>query len=132
MFLTAWHTLSQTLYDPIFIAMYNLFYTSMPVLALGVFEQDVNAENSLKFPRLYTPGLHSSQFNKMAFLRASLHGFVTAFVLFFIPFGKCPSLNAHTLTPVSLQGLTITAWTRKGVAWPIIRRSAVSWPPFWS
>ncbi|RXG67747.1 Phospholipid-transporting ATPase ID [Armadillidium vulgare] len=79
--------LAQTLYDPMFIAVYNLFYTSLPVLALGIFEQDVNAENGIKYPKLYTPGIQNALFNKMAFLRSSLHGFLTAFVLFFLPFG---------------------------------------------
>ncbi|GBN72388.1 Phospholipid-transporting ATPase ID [Araneus ventricosus] len=30
---------AQTLYDPNFISCYNVFYTSMPVLALGIFDQ---------------------------------------------------------------------------------------------
>jgi len=46
------------------VAVYNLFYTSQPVLALGVFDQDVSAEYSSKFPQLYAPGLSSSLFNK--------------------------------------------------------------------
>jgi len=29
----------QTLYDPFFISFYNLFYTSLPVLAMGIFDQ---------------------------------------------------------------------------------------------
>ncbi|XP_066966200.1 phospholipid-transporting ATPase ID isoform X10 [Macrobrachium rosenbergii] len=78
---------AQTLFDPMFISVYNLFYTSMPVLALGIFEQDVNAKNSIKFPRLYTPGLLNALFNKREFFRSALHGFLTSCVLFFIPFG---------------------------------------------
>ncbi|XP_068248598.1 probable phospholipid-transporting ATPase IM isoform X2 [Palaemon carinicauda] len=78
---------AQTLFDPMFISVYNLFYTSMPVLALGIFEQDVNSKNSIKFPRLYTPGLQNALFNKREFFRSALHGFLTSCVLFFIPFG---------------------------------------------
>ncbi|XP_069982480.1 probable phospholipid-transporting ATPase IM isoform X3 [Penaeus vannamei] len=78
---------AQTLFDPMFISVYNLFYTSMPVLALGIFEQDVNAVNSIKFPRLYSPGLNNALFNKREFFRSALHGFLTSCVLFFIPFG---------------------------------------------
>ncbi|XP_037782447.1 probable phospholipid-transporting ATPase IM isoform X5 [Penaeus monodon] len=78
---------AQTLFDPMFISVYNLFYTSMPVLALGIFEQDVNAVNSIKFPRLYGPGLSNALFNKREFFRSALHGFLTSCVLFFIPFG---------------------------------------------
>ena len=31
----------QTLLDPYFISFYNVFYTSLPVLAMGIFEQVV-------------------------------------------------------------------------------------------
>lgn len=47
---------SQTLYDPAFISFYNVFYTSLPVLALGIFDQDVDDRMSLRYPLLYTPG----------------------------------------------------------------------------
>lgn len=79
---------TQTLFDPMFISVYNLFYTSMPVLALGIFEQDVNAKNSITYPKLYTPGLKNALFNKREFFRSAVHGFVTSCVLFFIPFGE--------------------------------------------
>ena len=29
----------QTLFDPFFISLYNVFYTSLPILALGIFDQ---------------------------------------------------------------------------------------------
>lgn len=71
-----------------FIAVYNLFYTSQPVLALGIFDQDVDAEYSLKHPKLYAPGLKSSLFNKQEFFKSALQGFLTSCVLFFICHGK--------------------------------------------
>ncbi|XP_047740035.1 phospholipid-transporting ATPase ID-like [Hyalella azteca] len=78
---------AQTVFDPMFIAVYNLFYTSMPVLALGIFDQDVDARNSMAYPKLYTPGVHNTLFNKPQFLRSAFHGFVASGVLFFIPYG---------------------------------------------
>ncbi|CAL4082603.1 unnamed protein product, partial [Meganyctiphanes norvegica] len=78
---------AQTVFDPMFIAVYNLFYTSQPVLAVGVFEQDVSSETSLKYPKLYTPGMKGSLFNKQEFLRSALHGFMTSLVLFILPYG---------------------------------------------
>lgn len=71
-----------------FISVYNLFYTSMPVLSLGVFDQDVDDKNSLQYPQLYTPGQKNLFFNKKQFLLSALHGFFASAVLFFIPFGK--------------------------------------------
>ena len=78
----------QTLFEDRFIAVYNLFYTSQPVLALGIFDQDVDDKLSVKFPKLYTPGLTSSFFNKQEFFRSALQGFVTSCVLFFMNYGN--------------------------------------------
>ena len=78
----------QTLFEDRFIAVYNLFYTSQPVLALGIFDQDVDDKLSIKFPKLYTPGLTSSFFNKQEFFRSALQGFVTSCVLFFMNYGN--------------------------------------------
>lgn len=78
---------AQTVFDEMFISVYNLFYTSLPVLALGVFEQDVSDANSLLYPRLYVPGHTSSLFNKTEFIKSALHGCYTSLVLFLIPYG---------------------------------------------
>lgn len=71
-----------------YISVYNLFYTSLPVLAIGILDQDVNDKNSIVYPRLYTPGLQNLLFNKREFLRSALMGFFASAVLFLIPYGK--------------------------------------------
>jgi len=78
---------AQTVLDPGFIAVYNLFYTSQPVLALAYFDQDVNPANATKYPRLYYPGTVSLSFNFKLFTVSALHGFFTSFILFMIPLG---------------------------------------------
>ncbi|PRD27514.1 UNVERIFIED_CONTAM: Phospholipid-transporting ATPase ID [Trichonephila clavipes] len=60
----------------------------MPVLALGIFDQDVNDRYSLQYPKLYTPGHKNLLFNKMEFLKSLAHGVCTSFTLFFIPYGS--------------------------------------------
>ena len=80
--------LPQTLFEPMFIAVYNVFYTSQPVLALGIFDQDVDEAHSLKYPRLYAPGLSSALFNKREFFKSALQGFIASCVLFFLSHGE--------------------------------------------
>ncbi|RZF35228.1 hypothetical protein LSTR_LSTR013949 [Laodelphax striatellus] len=77
---------AQTVFDPMFIAIYNLFYTSLPVLAIGVFDQDVSEESSLLYPQLYTPGHSNLFFNKTEFLRSALHGFFASLIVFIVPY----------------------------------------------
>lgn len=70
-----------------YISVYNLFYTSLPVLALGVFEQDVSDKDSIEFPKLYTPGLTNELFNIKEFMRSVMHGLFSSLVTFIIPWG---------------------------------------------
>ncbi|XP_074052254.1 phospholipid-transporting ATPase FetA-like [Macrotis lagotis] len=79
---------AQTIYDEWFIAFYNLIYTSLPVLAMSLFDQDVNDLWSLRFPELYEPGQHNLYFNKKEFVKCILYGIYSSFVLFFISYGS--------------------------------------------
>ena len=93
---------AQTLYDPAFISFYNVFYTSLPVLALGTFDQDVDDRFSIRYPLLYTPGHHDLLFNKVEFLKSVAHGIITSFVIFFVPYGAFS--NAIGSEGVNLDG----------------------------
>lgn len=57
-------------------------------MALGIFEQDVTAEYSLAFPKLYTPGLRNELFNIRQFVFSVMHGAFSSMILFLIPYGK--------------------------------------------
>lgn len=59
----------------------------MPVLALGIFDQDVNDKFSTKFPLLYTPGHMDLLFNKWEFLKSVAQGIITSFTTFFVTYG---------------------------------------------
>ncbi|XP_074274505.1 phospholipid-transporting ATPase 3-like [Silene latifolia] len=62
-----WFTLQagfsgQRYYDDWFQAFYNVFFTSLPVLMLGLFDKDVSASLSKKYPQLYMEGLKNAYF----------------------------------------------------------------------
>uniref|UniRef100_A0A672SQ50 Phospholipid-transporting ATPase n=1 Tax=Sinocyclocheilus grahami TaxID=75366 RepID=A0A672SQ50_SINGR len=78
---------AQTVYDQWFITLFNIVYTSLPVLAMGLFDQDVNEQYSLRYPNLYRPGQLNQLFNKRKFFTCTLQGVCTSFILFFIPYG---------------------------------------------
>ncbi|KAL0398163.1 UNVERIFIED_CONTAM: putative phospholipid-transporting ATPase 5 [Sesamum radiatum] len=46
----------QDLYDDWYMVMFNVLLTSLPVISLGVLEQDVSSDVCLKFPALYQEG----------------------------------------------------------------------------
>ncbi|XP_078007387.1 putative phospholipid-transporting ATPase IM isoform X3 [Phascolarctos cinereus] len=78
---------AQTVYDQWFITLFNIVYTSLPVLAMGIFDQDVSEQNSMDYPNLYGPGQLNLLFNKRKFFICTAHGVYTSFALFFIPYG---------------------------------------------
>ncbi|GCC30672.1 phospholipid-transporting ATPase ID [Chiloscyllium punctatum] len=78
---------AQTVYDEWFITLYNLMYTSLPVLAMSLFDQDVNDRWSMAYPQLYEPGQFNRYFNKLVFVKCIIHGVYSSLVLFFIPYG---------------------------------------------
>lgn len=78
---------SQVAYEDWFITLYNLAYSSLPVLLVGLLDQDVNDRLSLKFPKLYLPGQQGTLFNYKNFFISLFHGIFVSLIIFFIPYG---------------------------------------------
>ncbi|XP_062410465.1 phospholipid-transporting ATPase IC [Sardina pilchardus] len=78
---------SQVAYEDWFITLYNVVYSSLPVLLVGLLDQDVSDKLSLKFPKLYTPGQQGVLFNYKTFFISLFHGIFTSLIIFFIPYG---------------------------------------------
>ncbi|KAK9926214.1 hypothetical protein M0R45_023456 [Rubus argutus] len=74
----------QSAYNDWYLSLYNVFFTSLPVIALGVFDQDVSARFCLKFPLLYQEGAQNVLFSWVRILGWSLNGIVTAIIIFFL------------------------------------------------
>ncbi|XP_042833539.1 phospholipid-transporting ATPase IK isoform X6 [Panthera tigris] len=75
---------AQPLYEGWFLALFNLLFSTLPVLYIGLFEQDVSAERSLELPQLYIAGQKDELFNYWVFLQALAHGTATSLVNFFV------------------------------------------------
>ncbi|NXL96663.1 AT8B3 ATPase, partial [Tyrannus savana] len=75
---------AQPLFEGWFLALYNIFYTSYPVLSVGLLEQDVSAKQSLQFPELYVTGQQDQLFNYRVFGLTLLHGVGTSLTSFYI------------------------------------------------
>ncbi|KAL6032203.1 hypothetical protein STEG23_020875, partial [Scotinomys teguina] len=84
---------AQPLYEGWFLALFNLLYSTLPVLYIGLFEQDVTAEKSLKMPELYMAGQKDELFNYRIFLQAIIHGILTSLINFFMPVMVCHGIS---------------------------------------
>ncbi|XP_026108668.1 phospholipid-transporting ATPase ID-like, partial [Carassius auratus] len=103
---------AQTVYDQYFITLYNIVYTSLPVLAMGLFDQDVPEQRSLEYPKLYEPGQLNLLFNKREFFICIAQGIYTSVVLFFIPYGVLSHATQSNGVPLAdYQTFAVTTAT---------------------
>uniref|UniRef100_A0AAQ5YM42 Phospholipid-transporting ATPase n=1 Tax=Amphiprion ocellaris TaxID=80972 RepID=A0AAQ5YM42_AMPOC len=103
---------AQTVYDQYFITLYNIVYTSLPVLAMGIFDQDVPDQRSLEYPKLYEPGQLNLLFNKREFFICIAQGIYTSVVLFFVPYAILSDATQSTGVPLAdYQTFAVTTAT---------------------
>uniref|UniRef100_A0A6Q2YWG3 Phospholipid-transporting ATPase n=1 Tax=Esox lucius TaxID=8010 RepID=A0A6Q2YWG3_ESOLU len=99
---------AQIAYEDWFITLYNVMYTSLPVLLVGLLDQDVNDKLSQKFPKLYLPGQQGALFNYKNFFISLFHGIFTSLVIFFIPYGAfLQTMGQDGEAPSDYQSLAV-------------------------
>ncbi|MCD7446796.1 putative phospholipid-transporting ATPase 4 [Datura stramonium] len=74
----------QSVYNDMYMILFNVLLTSLPVIALGVFEQDVSSEVCLQFPALYQQGPKNLFFDWYRILGWLSNGIYTSLVIFFL------------------------------------------------
>ncbi|XP_077648368.1 phospholipid-transporting ATPase IC isoform X2 [Urocitellus parryii] len=100
---------AQTAYEDWFITLYNVLYSSLPVLLMGLLDQDVSDKLSLRFPGLYVVGQRDLLFNYKKFFISLLHGILTSMVLFFIPLGAyLQTVGQDGEAPSDYQSFAVT------------------------
>ncbi|KAJ1305376.1 hypothetical protein OPQ81_000391 [Rhizoctonia solani] len=98
-----WNSFDATyLYQYTFILLYNTVFTSLPVIVLGAFDQDINAKASLAFPQLYRRGILGLEYTQTKFWAYMFDGLYQSAVVYFIPYFVWT--NPPTLS-----------WTGKGI-----------------
>ncbi|XP_027623930.1 phospholipid-transporting ATPase IC isoform X3 [Tupaia chinensis] len=100
---------AQTVYEDWFITLYNVLYSSLPVLLMGLLDQDVSDKLSLRFPGLYVVGQRDLLFNYRKFFVSLLHGILTSMILFFIPLGAyLQTVGQDGEAPSDYQSFAVT------------------------
>uniref|UniRef100_A0A8C6JFH4 Phospholipid-transporting ATPase n=1 Tax=Melopsittacus undulatus TaxID=13146 RepID=A0A8C6JFH4_MELUD len=75
----------QILFERWCIGLYNVMFTAMPPLTLGIFERSCRKENMLKYPELYKTSQNALDFNTKVFWFHCLNGLFHSFILFWFP-----------------------------------------------
>ncbi|KAF8929443.1 hypothetical protein BGZ47_001057 [Haplosporangium gracile] len=73
------------LFDYTFVVLYNLLFTSLPIMFMGAFDQDVDAKTSMQFPALYLRGIKQKHFTRSKFWLYVLDALYQSIICFFIP-----------------------------------------------
>eukprot|EP00743_Colponemidia_sp_Colp-15_P003792 GILK01004090.1.p1 GENE.GILK01004090.1~~GILK01004090.1.p1 ORF type:complete len:1295 (-),score=222.23 GILK01004090.1:130-3960(-) len=83
----------QKLYFEYMYQLYNIAFTAIPIMVLGVFDQDVGIEASLAHPELYRAGHKKSYFNAAIFVQWIVVGVWHSVVSFYVPYLTFPMIT---------------------------------------
>lgn len=76
-----------SLFESTSLTVFNTLFTSLPVIFLGVFEQDLNASTLLAVPELYTMGQRNEGFNIKKYVAWMFMAVSGSMIIYFTMFG---------------------------------------------
>ncbi|KAI5956561.1 DNF1 [Candida jiufengensis] len=74
------------LFEFTYLMFYNLAFTSLPIIFLGIFDQDVDAKVCMLVPQLYRSGILRSEMSDLKFYIYCLDGLYQSAISFFFPY----------------------------------------------
>eukprot|EP00040_Diaphanoeca_grandis_P017304 m.90042 g.90042 ORF g.90042 m.90042 type:complete len:1189 (-) comp26359_c0_seq1:156-3722(-) len=82
-----WHAFNNgssgtLIFDPLLVTVFNVLYTLLPPMVVGVLDQDVDAKASVDFPILYQAGIRNEYFNNHIFYHTVLRGIFHSVIIY--------------------------------------------------
>ncbi|KAJ1673414.1 aminophospholipid translocase [Spiromyces aspiralis] len=74
----------QTVYESWSITFFTVFFTVLPPLAIGIFDQFLNARSLDRYPEMYRMGQQREFFNVRAFWGSTINAFFHSVLLYFV------------------------------------------------
>ncbi|PKU70255.1 probable phospholipid-transporting ATPase 8 [Dendrobium catenatum] len=74
---------AQPAYNDWYIAFYNVVFTSLPVIALGVFDKDVSSRLCLKYPLMHQDGVQNILFSWPRILGWMINGVFSSIIIYY-------------------------------------------------
>ncbi|XP_028136313.2 probable phospholipid-transporting ATPase IA isoform X2 [Diabrotica virgifera virgifera] len=75
----------QILFERWTIGLYNVIFTALPPLAMGLFDKPCSSDKMMQFPKLYKPSQSGELFNIKVFWVWIINGMVHSALLFWLP-----------------------------------------------
>ncbi|RPA81799.1 phospholipid-translocating P-type ATPase [Ascobolus immersus RN42] len=98
------------LFEYSYILLYNLAFTSLPIILMGIFDQDVDDSVSLAVPQLYTKGILGKEWTQLKFWMYMIDGCYQSLICFFTTY-----FLFQSGTSVSSTGWTLNGREQMGV-----------------
>lgn len=115
----------QPAYNDWYMSMYNVLFTSFPVIALGVLDQDVSARLCLKYPLLYQEGVQNILFSWPRIVGWMFNGIITSIIIFFfVAYSATPQAFLKNGQVVDYEVFGATLYTC--VVWAVNCQMALS------
>jgi hypothetical protein len=76
---------AQYTYDYMYLLYFNMFFTMLPVLLLGVFDQQIGHDKLQQVPQLYRAGIRQQYYSMQLFMAYSLVAIYQSLVCYFVP-----------------------------------------------
>ncbi|KAI9126308.1 hypothetical protein K1719_002729 [Acacia pycnantha] len=93
----------QRFYDDWFQSLYNVIFTALPVIMVGLFDKDVNASLSVKYPELYMEGIRNVFFKWRVVAIWAFFSVYQSLILYYF-------VSTASLTAKNSAGLTFGVW----------------------
>ncbi|KAI9748069.1 MAG: c-5 sterol desaturase, partial [Chaenotheca gracillima] len=74
------------LYEYTYVLLYNLAFTSLPIILQGILDQDVSDKVSLAVPQLYRRGIERKEWTQLKFWVYMIDGIYQSLICFFMPY----------------------------------------------
>ncbi|EUC42626.1 hypothetical protein COCMIDRAFT_39311 [Bipolaris oryzae ATCC 44560] len=101
---------SQYIFDYTYIIFFNLAFTSLPVIVMGVLDQDVDDRVSLAVPQLYRRGIERKEWTQPKFWAYMVDGIYQSAIAFFFLYEIF-----EPATFATSNGLDIAEYRRMGI-----------------
>ncbi|KAI5300837.1 hypothetical protein KEM55_004570, partial [Ascosphaera atra] len=98
------------LFDYTYIVLVNLAFTSLPVIFMGILDQDVDDKVSLAVPQLYKRGIERREWSQTKFWVYMVDGLYQSVICFYMAY-----LAFYKATPLHESGRDISERSRMGV-----------------
>jgi phospholipid-transporting ATPase len=101
----------QKVYTEVSIQFFNLMFTSLPILLLGIYDMDVEADVVYKYPALYAAGIRNEHFNTKVFWTSNINAVFDSIILTYIPIFQLENFSETGVSETFFQAgaLTYTA-----------------------